>query len=134
MFRQMAEIAGASMRVASQMVPFSSADTSRTFHVNESPEEAQQIANAIEVSDAGNIPPGVSAWRSGESSFEAVAPMGSVRANITVASDGNGGSYVTEQTRTRSPIPFMAHVADAVHSVATDPERGYNAARARHRS
>ena len=122
------------LRIASDFVPFSGHDKSRSFGVSDSPGDAKKVISKMTIADSatlggGKLPPGVSAWRTGDNSFEAVSPMASIRAKFTVKPDGFGGSIITEHISARSLIPGVGFAADMIHDVATDPKQAYYVSR-----
>lgn len=117
-------------------MPLFNSTTSRTFHTNDSPARASEVVRGMTVRDGsgGSLPPGVSATRTGPGRFEASGPLGSrVSADISVRSDGRGGSYVTETSRASSFVPLAAAAANAIHSAATSASNAYWSARSRSR-
>lgn len=108
--------------------------SSRSFRTSDSPARASQVVSNMRVSDAarfGSLPPGVSASRTGPGHFAARSPIASVRADVSVRSDGRGGSIVTETTRSRSILPCAAAATSAIHGAATSVQQAYSRAAAR---
>ena len=102
----------------------------RSIRTGDSPARASRVVAGMRSGDAlrfGGAPPGVSVSRTGPGSFRGDSPVASVRANISVRSDGRGGSIVTERTTSSSPFPGFGRAAGAIHGAATSLGKAYDA-------
>jgi hypothetical protein len=111
--------------------------SSRTFHVNDSPDVARRVVNNMTVEDGApdGLPPGVIARRTGRGHFNAVSPFAGFDSQFEVRSDGRGGSYVTEHKMAGNPIPVVGRIvgglANVIHDNKTHPQDAYWSARRR---
>jgi hypothetical protein len=106
-----------------------SAQSSRTFDVDENQSEAEAIIDETQVEDGfpnGKPPPGVRAY-GGRGRFGASSAFASGDAGLTSGQD----KKVTEDVQFRSLIPGAAAVAALVHRYSTDPAEAYRRAKER---